>query len=131
MVHSRGVIETGELLNDALIREVKEETGLSVDKVGKLAYMTQVYKPRTQATTLAFIVEIEAWEGILQIDDPDNLTHDVAFVPISEAIERLNRAIWLPMREPLQAYLRQDVSSGKVWQYRQDSFREFKLLGCI
>lgn len=126
-----GVMESGESINDALIREVREETGLKVDKIGKLAYVTQINNAILPVRSIAFIVEIEAWSGILAPDDPDDLTYDVAFVPIPEAINRLDRAIWTPMREPLQAYLRQEKASGKVWQYHQHSFREFELLTCI
>jgi 8-oxo-dGTP diphosphatase len=126
-----GVIETGELLNDAIIREVQEEAGLTVNEVGKLAYVTQTYNPQEAHHSIAFVVEIDSWSGSLQINDPDNLIHNLAFVPISEAIERLNRAIWRPMREPLQAYLQGKAVSGAVWQYRQESFREFELISCL
>lgn len=126
-----GIIEAGELVNDAIIREVREETGVSVETVGKLAYVTQVYNLQESRHSIAFIVEIKSWSGRLQPNDPDKLIHDVAFVPIDEAIERLNRVIWTPMREPLQAYLRKEITSGAVWQYRQNSFREFELVSCL
>lgn len=126
-----GMLEAGELVNDAIIREVREETGLNVEAVGKLAFVTQIYNLHETRHSIAFIVEIEAWSGSLQANDPDELIHDVAFVEIKEATERLKRTIWTPMREPLQAYLRKEIASGTVWQYRQNSFRKFELIACL
>ena len=41
MVTVGGVAETGEVLSEALVREVREETGLRVVEIGPLAYVVQ------------------------------------------------------------------------------------------
>ncbi len=123
-----GVVEQGELIHEALQREVMEETGLTITDEAHLAYITQVDAIYQSRQVVAFVLEISAYQGDLNPNDPDNLTHDVAFVSITEAINRLNRVIWASMRDPLQAYLRGEISRGSVWQYRQHAFRDFELV---
>lgn len=122
-----GVVEPGELISEALRREVREETGLIVDEISRLAYITQTHIAHEHRQFVAFVFEVATWHGELMPDDPDGLTHDAAFVPIADTLASLDRVLWDPMRAPLQAYLREQQSAGSVWQYQQDAYDAFTL----
>lgn len=116
-----GLVEPGELLTEALAREVREETGLEVIEIGPLLYA--VHAARDNAAegyqTLAFVFSVNTWRGELRVADPDNLILGARFVPLAEAIERLESLPWPAMREPMAACLRGDVGRGAVWLYRR------------
>src|SRR5262252_6136016 len=98
-----GVVDPGELLTEALAREVCEETGLVVDAVRDLVYVAQLDDPT----------------GRLRGDDPDALVTDARFFALSEAITLLERLPRRVMREPIVAYLRGETPAGAVWLYRR------------
>ena len=114
-----GVVEDGELLAEALIREIHEETGLTISQVGPLAYVSQLDNPANSTQSFAFIFEVTSWIGTLAHNDPDAVILDVAFYPISEAVAKVQTLPWQVMREPLIAYLQGLIPPGSVWLYRQ------------
>lgn len=116
-----GVVEPGEMLGEALVREVKEETGLTLVEAGGLAFMTQIHAGHEARQTLAYVFEVSAYHGTLGPDDPDQLTHAVSFVPLAEAMQRLTQVQWAHMRDPLLAYLNGSSPQGRLWQYRQQA----------
>lgn len=126
-----GVIEPHELIVDALRREIQEETGLIVGEVGSLAYVTQTYDVALQRKIVAHVFEVSDITGQCAPDDPDGEIQRVEWVPISEAINRLERCIWDSMREPPQQYLSGKVADATVWQYRQHRERRFELVSRI
>ena len=93
-----GRVEPGELLDEAVRREVEEETGARVATVGALAFATQHYRPGEDQPLLylAFDVELADPDRQLQPDDPDGLIIEAAFLPITEAIGRLPSAELTP-----------------------------------
>ncbi len=126
-----GVVEAGELFSEALAREVLEESGLEVLKVGRLLYVCQMDNPAdgtawtkgdTQPGTqsVAFIFAVDEWAGEAACADPDEFVSEAQFVPLAEAIARLSQ---LPaaMSEPTVAYLRGEVEAGAVWCYRRQA----------
>ncbi|MCL4875027.1 MAG: NUDIX hydrolase [Anaerolineae bacterium] len=123
-----GVIEPGEMIAEALGREVREETGLTIADDARLAFVTQVNTIYENRQTVAFVFDVSAHSGELMPDDPDQLTHDVAFVLTGEALQRLARVTWPQMRDPLVAYLSGASPAGCVWQFRQHSPRTFELV---
>lgn len=110
-----GVVEEGEYINDALVREIREETGLEVLKIGSLAYVTQHIEKDYQS--VAFVFEIAEWQGELKIADPDEVILDVAFV--TDTVEKLNLLPYRYMCDPAIAYLKGEFSIGKIWMYRE------------
>lgn len=112
-----GLVEPGELLTEALIRETYEETGIQIEAIGHLAYCVQIDRPRHNAQTLAFALEIEAWSGIPGSRDPDGEILQVIWVPLANALERLHQIGWQGMCEPALSYLRGERPPEAIWLY--------------
>lgn len=116
-----GLVEAGELITDALIREVREETGAQVTMIAQLACVAQIDRPAHRAQTVFFAFEVEVWQGPLGSHDPDGEVLDVELVPLVAAIRRLEgNGGWPGIQTPLLAYLRGDVPAGACWCYRED-----------
>jgi len=115
-----GLVEPGELLSETLIRETREEAGIEIQGIGRLAYCCQIDHPSHDAQTIAFGFEVRTWSGSLGSNDPDGEIVQVAWVSVADAMERLGNIGWRGMREPLLAYLRGEHSPGAVWLYRED-----------
>ncbi len=113
-----GVVHKGELLTEALGREIQEETGLTVEQLGPLAYVTQNIE--NDQTSLAFIFEVERWRGDLRTADPDGLVSRAVFLPLPEAVRALQGLPWPAMRDPAVAYLMDRAKAGTIWAYRQE-----------
>jgi 8-oxo-dGTP diphosphatase len=123
-----GLVEAGELVSDALIREVQEEVGVQVTAIGALAALSQIDRPAHAAQTLAFLFEIGEWQGTLQCQDPDAEVCGVELVQQAEAIQRLQRnGGWAGIQEPLMAYLRGEVGAGTMWFYREEPDGQHRL----
>jgi len=114
-----GVAEHGELLTEALVHEVREETGLDIDQIGHIAYIIQYDQPAESYQSLVVVFEIDAWHGDIRIADPDEMILDTAFVSTSEALAVIEGLPWRRMREPLVAYLTGTALPGSLWMYRQ------------
>ena len=91
-----GVAEPGEVLSEALVREVREETGLRVVDIGPLAYVVQhdnrapvqlhEGRPGTGYLATAFVFEVTAWAGKVRHADPDGYVLNAEFVPVEWAV---------------------------------------------
>lgn len=125
-----GRVEPGELLTNALIREVREETGLEVTAFGPLLYSLQAVNAHDGSQTLVYVFNISEWRGALQSADPDGFIMSAHFYPRVEAIELLERSLpWRQMREPIVAHLRREVGVGAVWLYRVGLNEASELIG--
>ncbi len=116
-----GRLEAGELLVEALRREVREETGLEVLEPGRLAYLVQAVEQPGGNQVWVYVFDVPAWCGEVQPDDPDGYILSAGFYPLAEALEKVAA---LPLRhqyEPLLAYLRGEAPAGTVWQYRGET----------
>ncbi|MCG8347485.1 MAG: NUDIX domain-containing protein [Chloroflexales bacterium] len=126
-----GLVEAGELLTEAIIREVQEEVGVHVTAIGAIVGVSQIDRPAQTAQTLSFLVEVAHWQSALQCQDPDGEVHSVELVAQEEAISRLQRnGAWPGMRELLLAYLRKEVQAGTMWFYRERADGQ-QLLGTL
>ena len=115
-----GLVEPGELFHEALIREVAEESGATVEAIGRLAYCMQIDHPEQGLQTIAYCFEIEAWSGELCSADPDDEILQVALVPLTAAPALLREIHWTAMREPLLTYLSGTCPPGTLWLYREE-----------
>ncbi len=126
-----GVGEPGELLHEALARELREETGLELRRLGPLICVAQTHVERgllrgdsgaepQEYIATAFTVEIAQWRGELpeRLADPDGFVAEARFFAVPEALALLDLLTFRPMREPIVAYLRGEVAPGALWLYR-------------
>ncbi len=94
-----GRVAPGELLRDAVVREVHEETGLRAT-VSELAYLSESYDGTRHVLNATFAIDVTG-----SIDAPQTGDHVVAveWVPIDRIAERIAVAA---VRDPLVHYLR-------------------------
>ena len=114
-----GVVEKGELITEAVIREIKEETGFDVIEIGQLAYFMQVDNRQDEYQTLVFVFEIPEFDGVFSINDPDDVILGAEFLSLDEAIQKLDLLPWRSMKEPLIEYLKNSSKTANIWQYRK------------
>lgn len=125
-----GVVEPGELLVEAVVREVREETGLHVTAVGPLVHLVELHnhskhsyssreRPQPGGQAITFLFKIDEWQGELRPKDPDNFIQSADFVPLPQAIKNLEQVPLRPMREAIIAYLQGEAGIGELWAYRR------------
>src|SRR5947208_1600388 len=105
-----GSVEPGELLHEALVREAREETGLTILHPGRLAYVAQYDHEDHQL--VVYVFEIQDWQGDITCNDPDGYVIQASFWPQAEAINMLEND---PLRfrcEPVLSYLRGECKNG-------------------
>ena len=122
-----GQADDGELLTEALAREVAEETGVQLVDAGRVAFVVQIDDRRPvqlhesrgsgggyHVTVWTF--DVGAWEGEIAASDPDGLVHEAAFVPLADAVAHLERIEWQSLTV---RYLRGQVPPGSLWLRRR------------
>jgi 8-oxo-dGTP diphosphatase len=107
-----GRVEPGEFVIEALAREVKEETGITVLDPGDVAFTVQVDERREGWFATVWTYDVAAWEGDLMVADPDGFVREVAWVPFAEACARLALISWHPLTE---RYLRGRLEPRPLW----------------
>ncbi len=111
-----GMLERGEDVADALVREVREETGLSVVGPHTVAALIWLRTDEGAADWHTFVCEPAGWDGTVDIDDPDGVTLRAAFVAKGVAEERLLALRW-GLGAPIVDRLR-GAPLGGLWTYR-------------
>ena len=110
-----GRVEPGEFAHEAVIREVKEETGITVLDPGLVAFVAQVDDRCEGWFATVWTFDVPAWEGEIAVADPDGLVHEAAWVPLAEACRRLDLISWQPLTA---RYLRGDLERRPLWLRR-------------
>lgn len=125
-----GRVESGELLHEALAREVLEETGLAVVAPGHLAWVSQHHRddPTWGGVWTAFAFDLPDPGGDPAPQDPDGLVQSAEWVPLPVALDRLRALPIRPMRDPVVAYLEGTGDAGTLWLWRLASEPDAPLL---
>ena len=110
-----GRAERGELVTEALAREVLEETGLRVVDPGRVAFVAQVDDRADGWFATVFTWDVAAWAGDLEPNDPDGFVREVAFVPLANALAHLDGIAWHSLTA---RYVRGELPPGSVWLRR-------------
>jgi 8-oxo-dGTP diphosphatase len=110
-----GRVEPGELVAEALVRELREETGVRVLAPGRLGFSVQVDQRQDGWFATVFSFDVSEWEGELAVDDPDGFVRQAAWVPFPEALDRLERISWHRLTA---RYLRGELEPRSLWLRR-------------
>ncbi|MEU6814090.1 NUDIX hydrolase [Streptomyces sp. NPDC046860] len=116
-----GGVEDGELMHEALRRELHEETGLLVGNPVQTAFLMHIDTER-HPSALAAAFEIDEWSGDLAPRDED--IKQAAFFPLPDALELLGELDSATQREPIVGYLTGAVPPGTTWLYRNRGKQE-------
>jgi 8-oxo-dGTP diphosphatase len=111
-----GGVEDGELFHEALIREVREETGLTIDTPTTTAFLLHLdsgYYP----SALAVGFEVLDWRGALKSTDAEITA--VRFTSMADTLNHVSRLPFHEHRDPIAAYLQGDVPPGTSWAFRR------------
>ena len=111
-----GVVEAGESLDQALRREILEETGLRIDRPTRLLWIVE----DPQSLVFVFAVECSDMAEPRHID-PDALVKEAAWIPRNQAVELASAVPFRRMAEPLLAVLSGRTPEGSLWTYSLDS----------
>jgi 8-oxo-dGTP diphosphatase len=115
-----GLAQPGESLTEALYRELAEESGLSAEEYGRLVCVTQLIDVPRGRESVAFVIEVTEWTGRMEARDSGGRVREVGFFQEDAALERLESTRTIMLREPIQAFLKGDVSLGALWLYRDE-----------
>lgn len=112
-----GVVDRGESYLEALTREVKEETGISVASWSGGIYNVEVIAPDPGFHLTVHVYKAEGFEGRLAIDDPDGIVVEARFVALDDAPRLLSGSSpWVV--EPLLEYLSGRFDDDPQYRYR-------------
>ncbi|HET9496392.1 MAG TPA: NUDIX hydrolase [Chloroflexia bacterium] len=112
-----GRVEQGENLSQAVAREVLEETGLQVMRLGALRCVSHALDPASGTGALALTFEVDEWSGEPQASGTDEFVTECGFFPVEQAVERLSALPWRSMREPSVAAVNRPEVTAQYFEY--------------
>jgi 8-oxo-dGTP diphosphatase len=113
-----GQVDPGELVHQAVMRELREETGLEAYGPGRPAFTCQytvTHDPDWAGVWTVFGFELDTAAHDLAPADPDGLVLEAAWVPVAEACRRLAEVTFRPRREPLLHHLTDGTGPPRLW----------------
>ncbi|MFF2898717.1 NUDIX hydrolase [Streptomyces sp. NPDC057966] len=116
-----GGVEDGELMHEALRRELREETGLLVGDPVRTVFLMHIDSEQ-YPSALAVAFEIEEWSGDVAPEDGD--IEQAAFFPLPDALKLLGELDSATQREPIVGHLSGAVAPGTTWLYRNRGTEE-------
>lgn len=116
-----GGVEDGELMNEALRRELQEETGLLVGDPVQTAFLMHIDSEK-HPSALAVAFEVDGWSGDLSPQDDE--IDQAAFFPLPEALRLLGELDSATQRDPIVGYLSGASAPGTTWLYRNRGAEE-------
>ena len=114
-----GRVEDGESVVAGAVRELAEETGLVVAAAAlRRVSTTSTHGADGRSDATNFRVDLhDRADPTLAVADPDGLVHEARWFPVSEAVAKLSRLPYRPLREPAVAHLTEDASAGSHWHF--------------
>jgi 8-oxo-dGTP diphosphatase len=117
-----GSVHAGELLTEAVAREVYEETRLTAGELGSVAVYSEHFIPAYADAMTMVTFEVAAWSGSLRFDsDPDGEVCDCVFVDQRRAAALIEESsAFGPVWMPVVSYLRGDQRHSWFWRIHDD-----------
>ena len=140
-----GRVDAAELAVDALAREIREETGLTIDGVPRLVCVGQMVNPtaiqrddgeipRAGGSAVVLAYEVTSFRGTLDCSaDPDGDVVEASWHPATTAAELLDRHPFAFVRSIARAALAPDGAGGtptaECYFRRDDTGEDVALTG--
>lgn len=112
-----GRVEHTEMLNESLVREIREETGLKIHEPFGLAMVIQSRATRPRRVYTSCVFDVPEWEGEIAPNDPDDKIQECVFCSPDRARELLNTNRHPAMYEPVLHYLASPETTPRYWNF--------------